>query len=154
LQLEIETEHMHKVGLFAMEIVETGIFYEDESFIFQSVVFYNQSKNMLIEKRDVTNRKGKSHTKINFRKMWPSKISLFHRIVGDALNDSIGGIEEENARLKYRVKEFEEAFIAIPYFSSPLAKNVRATTVAKITISSTLLASSRSLVENNIKKIM
>jgi hypothetical protein len=60
MQLEIETEHMHKVGLSAMEITKIDIFDEDESFIFQSVVFDSQSKNMVIEKRDVTNRKGKS----------------------------------------------------------------------------------------------
>jgi hypothetical protein len=66
MQLEIETEHMHKVGpsadmmhhSSAMEIAETDIFYEDESFVFQSVVFDSQSKNMVIEKRDVTNKKG------------------------------------------------------------------------------------------------
>jgi hypothetical protein len=154
LQLEIETEHMHKVGPSAMEIAETDIFYEDESFVFQSVVFDSQSKNMVIEKRDVTNRKGKSRTEINFRKMWSSQISLFHRVTGDALDDSIGGIEAENARLKDHVKEFEEAFIATPEFASPLAKNVPATTAAKIKVSSTLLASSRALVENNIKKRM
>jgi hypothetical protein len=39
LQLEIETEHMHKIGSFAVEISETKFFDEDESFIFQSVVF-------------------------------------------------------------------------------------------------------------------
>jgi hypothetical protein len=41
-----------------MEIAETDIFDEDESFVFQSVVFYSQSKNLIIEKRDVTNKKG------------------------------------------------------------------------------------------------
>jgi hypothetical protein len=50
-----------------MEIVETDIFDEDESFVFQSVVFDIQSKNLIIEKRDVTNKKGKSRTEINFR---------------------------------------------------------------------------------------
>jgi hypothetical protein len=43
-----------------------------------------------------------------------SQISLFHRVTGDALDDSIGGIEVKNARLKDRVKEFEEAFVATP----------------------------------------
>jgi hypothetical protein len=137
-----------------MEIAETDIFYEDESFVFQSVVFDSQSKNMVIEKRDVTNKKGKSRTEINFRKMWSSQISLFHRVTGDALDDSIGGIEAENARLKDRVKEFEEAFIATPEFASPLAKTVPATPAAKLKVSSTLLASCRALVENNIKKRM
>jgi hypothetical protein len=154
VQLEIETEHMHKIGSSTVEIAETDIFYEDESFVFQSVVFDSQSKNMVIEKRDVTNRKGKSRTEINFRKMRPSQISLFHRVTDDALDDSIGGIEAKNARLKDRLNEFEEAFIATPEFASPLAKNVPATTAAKMKVSSTLLACSRALVENNIKKRM
>jgi hypothetical protein len=80
VQLEIETEHMHKIGSSTVEIAETKFFYEDESFVFQSVVFDSQSKSMVIEKRDVTNRKGKSRTEINFRKMQPSQISLFHQV--------------------------------------------------------------------------
>jgi hypothetical protein len=52
-----------------MEIAETDIFYEDESFVFQSVVFDSQSKNLIIEKRDVTNKKGKSRSEINLRNM-------------------------------------------------------------------------------------
>jgi hypothetical protein len=42
MQLEIETEHMQKIRSSAVEIVETKIFYEDESFVFQSVVFDSQ----------------------------------------------------------------------------------------------------------------
>jgi hypothetical protein len=114
VQLEIETGSMHKIGSSAMEIAETDNFDKDESFVFQSDVFDRQSKNIVIEKRDVTNRKGKYRTEINFRKMRASQISLFHRVTGDALHDSIRGIEVENARLKDRVKEFEEAFIATP----------------------------------------
>jgi hypothetical protein len=154
MQLQIETEHMHKVGPSAMEIAKIDIFYEDESFVFQSVVFDSQSKNMVIEKKYVTNRKCKSRTEINFRKMRPSQISLFHHVTDDSLDDSIGGIKAENARLKDHVKEFEEAFIATPEFASPLAKNIPATPAAKLKVSSSLLASCRSLVENNIKKKM
>ena len=107
MQLEIETEHMHKIGSSVVEIDETNFFYEDESFVFQSVVFEIRSKSMVIEKRDVTNSKGKSRTEINFRKMWSSQISLFHQVTDDALHDSIGGIETENARLKDHLNEFE-----------------------------------------------
>jgi hypothetical protein len=86
--------------------------------------------------------------------MRPSQISLFHHVTSDALDDSIAGIEAENATLKDHLKEFEEAFISTSEFSNPLAKNVPATTAAKMKVSSTLLASSRALVENNIKKRM
>jgi hypothetical protein len=58
MQLENEIEHMHNVDpsmdvmhhSSTMEIDETDIFYEDESFVFQSVVFDSQSKNLIIEK--------------------------------------------------------------------------------------------------------
>jgi hypothetical protein len=86
--------------------------------------------------------------------MWKSQISLFHLITDDSLDDSIGGIEAENARLNDRIKELEEAFIATPEFVSPLEKTMLATLAAKLKGSSSLLASCRSLVENNIKKRM
>jgi hypothetical protein len=60
-----------------MEIIETETFDEEESFVFQSVVFYSESKNLIIEKRDVKNKKGKSHSDINLRNMWPSQISKY-----------------------------------------------------------------------------
>jgi hypothetical protein len=104
-----------------MEIDETEFFYEDESFVFQSIVFYSESKNLIIEKRDVKNKKGKSHSEINLGNMRPSQISRLHRATRDALDDSIGGIEAENVRLKDRVKELEESLIPMPLFVSPLA---------------------------------
>jgi len=107
VQLEIETKHMHKIGSSAVEISKTEFFYEDESFVFQSIVFDNQSKTMVIEKRDVTNRKGKSCIEINFREMRLTQISLFHQVTGEILRDSIGGIETENANLKDCLNEFE-----------------------------------------------
>jgi hypothetical protein len=67
------TDAMHHSS--TMEIVETDIFDEDESFVFQSVVFYSKSKNLIIEKRDVTNKKGKSRSEINLRNMQPSQNS-------------------------------------------------------------------------------
>ena len=109
---------------------------------------------MVIEKRDVTNRKGKSRTEINFRKMWSCQISLFHRVTSASLDDSIGGIEVKNAKLKDRLNEFEEAFIATPEFASPLEKNMLSTIASKMKVSSTLLACPRALVENNINKRM
>jgi hypothetical protein len=61
-----------------MEIIETETFDEEESFAFQSIVFNDNSKKLIIEKRDVTNKKGKSRSKINLRNMRPSKISQIH----------------------------------------------------------------------------
>jgi hypothetical protein len=45
-----------------MEIIENETFNEEESFVFQSVVFDSESKNLIIEKRDVKNKKGKSRS--------------------------------------------------------------------------------------------
>ena len=72
--------------------------------------------------------------------MWSSQISLFHHVIGDAIDDSIGWIEVENAKLKDCLNEFEQAFIATPEFSSPLEKTMPATTATKMKVSSTLLA--------------
>jgi hypothetical protein len=43
-----------------MDISDTENFDEDESFVFQSVVFDSQSKKLIIEKKDVKDKKGKS----------------------------------------------------------------------------------------------
>jgi hypothetical protein len=47
-QLESTTPHNSKI-----EIIGTDTLDEEESFSFQSVVFYNESKKLDIEKRDV-----------------------------------------------------------------------------------------------------
>ena len=109
---------------------------------------------MVIEKRDVTNRKGKSRTEIHFSQMTPSKICSFHQVTGDVLRDSIGGMETDYANLKHHLNEFEQAFIATPEFVSPLEKIVPSTTATKMNVSSTFLACSRALVENKINKRM
>jgi hypothetical protein len=43
-----------------LEIVANEIFDEEESFVFESVVFDIESKKLIIEKSDVKNKKGKS----------------------------------------------------------------------------------------------
>jgi hypothetical protein len=89
-----------------MDIIDIKNFDEDESFVFQRIVFYNESKNLIIEKRDVKSNIGKSRSEVNLANMQSSQISRLHRATEDALDDSIGGIEADNARLKDRVKEF------------------------------------------------
>jgi hypothetical protein len=61
-----------------MEIIESETFKEEESFVFQSIVFDNESKNLITEKRDVKNKKGKSCSEINLRNLRPSQISQIH----------------------------------------------------------------------------
>jgi hypothetical protein len=137
-----------------MDISDTKNFDEDESFVFQSVVFDSQSKKLIIEKKDVKNKKGKSRSEVDLANMRSSQICQLHKVSGDALHDSIGGIEAENARLKDRIKELEEALIPMPLLVNPLAIAMPATPAANLKGSSSLLASCRGYVENNIKKIM
>jgi hypothetical protein len=84
----------------SLEIIENETFNEEESFDFQSVVFDRESTKLIIEKGDVKNKKEKSRPKVDLRYMWPSHISRIHREIEDALDDSISGIEAENAKLK------------------------------------------------------
>jgi hypothetical protein len=46
--------------------------------VFQSVVFDSESKKLIIEKRDVKNKKGKSRSEVNLANMRPSQISRLH----------------------------------------------------------------------------
>jgi hypothetical protein len=87
-----------------MDIDDTEKFDEDESFMFESTFFDSQSKKLIIEKKDVKNKKGKSRSEVNLAKMCSSQICQLHIATADALDDSIGGIEVENARLKDQVK--------------------------------------------------
>lgn len=80
-----------------MEIIKSEILDEEESFLFHSVVFYSDAKNLIIKKRDVRNKKWKSRLDINLWNMRPSQI---HRAIGDALDNSVEGLEAKNVRLK------------------------------------------------------
>ena len=115
-----------------MKIIESETFDEEESFLFQSIIFYNESKNLIIEKRDVKNKMGKSHSEVNLQNMRPSQIFQIHGATGDALDDSIGGLEAENAKLKERVKELKESSMPLPILSSPLAIIGPTTPAAKL----------------------
>jgi hypothetical protein len=86
--------------------------------------------------------------------MRSSQICQLQKMSGDALHDSIGGIEAENVRLKDRVKELEEALIPMPLLANPLEIAMPTTPVANLKGSSSLLASCKGYVENNIKKRM
>lgn len=72
----------------------------------------------------------------------------------EALHDSIGGNETNNSKLKNWVKELEDAFIPMSLFVDPLAIAMPATLGDNVKTSSTLLASRKGYVENNIKKRM
>jgi hypothetical protein len=138
----------------SLEIIENENFSEEESLTFQSVVFNKESKKLIIEKSDMNNNKGKSHSKVDLKDMWPSQISKIHKATEDALDDSIGGLEAENMKLKERIKEMEHALMPLPILSSPLSIVRPTTPTVKLKGSSSLLISTKSYVERNIKKRM
>jgi hypothetical protein len=107
-----------------------------------------------LRKKNVKNKKGKSHSELDLANMRLSQICQLHNTTGEALHDSIGGIEADNSILKDRVKELEEALIPMPLFVNPLAIAMPATPATNLKESSTLLASCRGYLENNIKKRM
>jgi hypothetical protein len=137
-----------------LEIVENETFNEEESFVFRSAVFDTESKKLIIEKSDVKNKKGKSCSKVNLRNMRPSQISRIHRAIDDALDDTMGGLEAENIKLKERINELEETLMPLPFLASPLEIFGPTMPAAKLKGSLSLLTSTRSYVENNIKKRM
>jgi hypothetical protein len=59
---QLESTAPHNPG---MEIIGIDTLDEEESFAFQSVVFDSESKKLIIEKKDVKNKKGKSRSEIN-----------------------------------------------------------------------------------------
>jgi hypothetical protein len=122
-----------------LEIVENETFDEEEPFVFQSIVFDNKSKKLIIEKSDMKNKKWKSCLEVNLRNMRPSHISRIHRAIDDALDNSIGGLEAENKKLKERIKELEETLMPLPLLSSHLAIVGPTTPAAKLKRSSILL---------------
>jgi hypothetical protein len=50
--------------------------------------------------------------------MHPSKLSLIHKVTGDALDISIINMEEENFRLKETTRELEATVMPPPIFST------------------------------------
>jgi hypothetical protein len=102
-------------------------------------VFDNESKKLIIDKSYVNNRKWKCHSKVNLRNMWPSQIFIIHREIDDALDDSIGGREAENTKLKKRIKELKETLMPFPLLSIPLEIVGTTTPAAKLKGSSSLL---------------
>jgi hypothetical protein len=86
--------------------------------------------------------------------MRPSQISKIHKATVDVLDDSIDGLEAENARLKEKIKELEIALMPLPILASPLTMIKPTTSGTKFKGSSSFLMVVRNYVERNIKKRM
>jgi hypothetical protein len=109
---------------------------------------------LIIDKKNVKNKKGKSRSEVDLTNMRPSKICQLHTMSGESLHDSIVGIETNNDRLKDRNKELEDAFIPMPLLVNPLVIAMPGTPAANVKASSTFLTSCKGYVDNNIKKRM
>jgi hypothetical protein len=71
-KLFLDDDHLdntapHNLGILGIDTLD-----EEESFAFQSVVFYSESKKLIIENRYVKNKKRTSHSEFNLRNMCPS----------------------------------------------------------------------------------
>jgi hypothetical protein len=148
-QLEDAIHHSHP-----MDISVAQNFDEDESFVFQSAVFYSRNKKLIFQKRNAKNIKDKSCSEVDVANMWLSQICQLHTTTREALHDSIERMETHNARLKDRVKELEDAFFPMPLLVDPLAIAMPGTPAPNVKTPSTLPASCKGYVENNITKRM
>ena len=103
---------------YLLEVIGNETFSEEDSFTFQSVFFYKESKKLIVERSDQKNKKQKAHSEVDLKDMRPSQISKIHRETGDALDDSIDGLEAEDANLKENIKELETALMPLPILAS------------------------------------
>jgi hypothetical protein len=130
-----------------LEVIRNETFSEEESFTFQSIVFDKESKKLIVERSDQKNKKEKAHSEVDLKDMRPSQISKIHRETGDALDDSIDGLEAENVKLKEKIKELETALMPLPILASLLTMVKPTTPCIKLKGSSSLLTVVRSYVE-------
>jgi hypothetical protein len=107
---------------------------------------------LIIQEKNVKNKKGKSGSEVGFANMRPSQICQLHTVTREVVRDSIRGIETKNSRLKDQIKELEDTSIPIPFLVDPLAITMPETPAPNVKASSTILASCKGYVENNIKK--
>jgi hypothetical protein len=122
-----------------LEVVANVTFSKEESFTFQSVIFDKESNKLIVERGDQKNKNGKSCSKVDLKDMRSSQISKIHRSTGDALDDSIDGLETENAKLKERIREFKKSLMPLPILESPLSMVKPTTPAIKLKGSSSLL---------------
>jgi hypothetical protein len=126
----------------------------------QNVSFDKDSKKMVFEKTSKSKR-GKSRSTIDTRNMLPSKLSSIHKVTGDTLDFSIANMEEENVRLKERIKELEATLMPPPILATPVAmirpdRSIQGIPEINSRVKgiSSLIVATRHFVEENIKKRM
>ena len=63
-----ELENMAQQN-YLLEVFGNATFSEEESFTFQRIVFDRESKNMIVERIDQKNKKGKDHSEVDLKYM-------------------------------------------------------------------------------------
>jgi hypothetical protein len=58
---------------YLLEVVGNETFSEEESFTFQSVVFYKESKKLIVERTHQKNKKGKYCSEVDLKDMRPPR---------------------------------------------------------------------------------
>ena len=93
--------------------------------------------------------------------MFPSRLSSIEKFIGDALDFSSATMEEENARLKDKIKELEATLMPPPIMASSIAMiqleiffQETLGSSARVKGISNLIISTRHFVKENIKKRM
>jgi hypothetical protein len=116
-----EEERVQENTQFTVELaIQNEVFSNEETFSVHNALFDKSSKKLIFE-RNSKSKRGKSHSTIDLRDIHPSKLSSIHKVTGDALDVSIIDMEEENLRLKERVKELEATLMPPPILATPVS---------------------------------
>jgi hypothetical protein len=99
-------------------------------------------------------RKENSRSEVELKDMQSSQISKIHRETGDAFDDYIGVLEEENTKLKERIRELEDALMPLPLLPNSFSIVKPTTPIVKLKGYSILVTSVTIYVEIIIKKRM
>jgi hypothetical protein len=164
IEIAGEEQRLQESKTIARELAtQEPIIFEEESLTLHHATFNKNSRKLVIEKVNSKNKKiqEKWNSKFDFQGVPPSKVMEFHEATGEALKFSIGDIENENAILKDRVRELENALMPPPLFSSPITTiqplktlEGRPESSSRLKGTSSLLAAIRRYVGDNIQKRM
>jgi hypothetical protein len=112
---EPDRENVHHISTL---MVQDEIFSDEETFVVQNSSFERDYKKLVFE-GTTKSKSGKLQSTIDTQNMFPSRLSSIHKVTGDALDFSISNMEEENARLKEKIKELEATLMPPPILASP-----------------------------------
>jgi predicted transcriptional regulator len=158
-----EQQILETQEIFEALVTQEPKIFEEEIVTLHYADYNISSKNLLIEKVNMKNKKMYKKWKldIDFNGVAPSKIVQFYETTREALKEFVGNIEKENLILKEKIKKLEVSLIPRPFFIGPLNMVQQALTLEDIPErnnkwkgSSSLLLEIRKYVEDRIQKII